>query len=106
MAGYLAAWWPLVLYPDFDKRAHTATEQRFCVGLSKANGTFIIVSQVKYDLIEILQWQRIEDFPLALWIIRDMTSLFNEYVTNFFMDSISSFFSSLDPCIQIIIRKK
>lgn len=105
MAGYLKVWWLLVLYPDFDKKAHTIIEQKSCVSLNNVDCTFIIVSQVKDNFIEVLQRKCIKDFSLALRVIRDMASLFNEYVTNFFIDSISSFFSSLDPCIQIIIRK-
>jgi hypothetical protein len=106
MAEYLEVGWLLVLSLDFDKRVHTAIEQRSCVSLSKADATFIIVSQVKNDLIKVLQGESIKYFSLTLRVIRYMTNLSDGYVTNFFMDSIRSFFSSLDPCIQIIIRKK
>ena len=63
-------------------------------------GTLVFVFEVEDDLIEVLQRQRLEDLPLALRIVGHVPALTHPYVTNFFIDSISSFFYSLEVFIQ------
>ena len=63
-------------------------------------GTLILVLEVEDDLIEVLEGERLEDLLLALRIVGHVAALGINYVTNFFIDSISSFFYSLDVFIQ------
>jgi hypothetical protein len=78
---------------------------RYGVGLRGAGRTLVVVAQVEDDLVEVLQREGVEDLPLSLRVVRHVPASPHKYVTSFFIDSISSFFSSLDPCIQIIAAR-
>lgn len=62
--------------------------------------TLVFVPEVEDDLIEVLQGERLEDLLLTLRIVGHVSAWNISYVTNFFIDSISSFFYSLDVFIQ------
>jgi hypothetical protein len=95
-----AAWPRTPSSLNSDKTARRGGGLKFCGDLHAGRGTLVIVFEVEYDFIEVLQGEGIEDFLLPLRIIRDVSTLHSPYVTSFFIDSIRSFFSSLEVFIQ------
>ena len=52
----------------------------------KRGGTLVVIAEVDYDFIEILQAESIKNLGLSLWLIGDMAGCGCVYLTNFFID--------------------
>lgn len=87
-------------FPRSGRRVRRGGVRRCGGDLNVEGWTLVIVLEVEDDLIEVLQGERLEDLLLTLRIVGYVSALSHHYVTNFFMDSISSFFYSLDVFIQ------
>ena len=68
---------------------------RCVVNLLRTWTTLILVSEVEDDLRKVLLGEGLKDLGLSLRIIRNVAILLGCYETNFFMDSMSIFFSSI-----------